>query len=364
MEVKLRIIDISQTDSVGKLNGFLLLLILFVSFSALSASFVEPSEIWEYENIEPLGPIDYAFVDHYNRLVMALFRVGGVWADRQQAKVFMTWGQGPNQVIDVRGLCKYHKSIAIFELKNKIKLFSYKNGDYTEDGVIWVRKEVQPIRMRDGFCFNDTFYIAGYLENDKNAVNYLRILPEDKGRSPVDLVHDHHLERNRYYEIRNRMFEENGIVYFFRENNLILYCIDNQHRVKKVTLSWPSFYKPMPKEFYIYKKYAEGGLGDRQFVGDLRSWSTGYSSITGAAVVLERYLLVQVRTCEPGQKRFAFLLYDMFKKYSLDRVFFTNDIMLAERNDVLYCAKDGQPQLDVECDKLTLSIYRLSSTSE
>jgi len=312
---------------------------------------------WQH-NLELNGPCYYSMLDSRNNLILVMFKIGGVLINQQICDIFLTQGQGPNQVMDMKGMCIYHDNLAVFERSNKVKIFSLENGKYRENNVQWLKGEFFDFLMKDAFYFNQIFYLAGYdTSSDKNAENnisFLNLISENEGFTQKKVISASFNKENRLYEIRNKMMENNGKIFFLRENALELYVLEKNNTVKKIILKKPTFYKTMPDDFYVFKQYSDNS---NQYMIDLETWSTSYSAITNAVVLPDDLLMVQVRTCNKTSKKFSFLIYDIKKGFDLKDTIFTDDLLLASKNNILYCFANGQPLIDNDSGDLVINIY-------
>lgn len=87
---------------------------------------------------------------------------------------------------------------------------------------------------------------------------------------------------------------------------------------------------------------------------------TSYSAVTRIVVLKNRYLILQVRTCNPTKKRFALLFYDINNSFSLENIQYVDDLLLAGRKDLLYFVHGGDPMIDEEANRMIIDVYQLN----
>lgn len=59
-------------------------------------------------------------------------------------------------------------------------------------------------------------------------------------------------------------------------------------------------------------------------------------------------------------KKFALLFYNIRNNFSLDKIIFQDDLLLAGKGDLLYCAHNGDPIIDLEANPVVIDLYQVS----
>ncbi len=213
--------------------------------------------------------------------------------------------------------------------------------------------------IKEGIFFDNKFFLTGYepLEQTKNEekVSYLKVY-DDNGQPLKQLIRKTYTAPHRFNEIKYHIIGyKTDRVIFLPANKLKVTIVSAKKLeiIKEVDLEIPGFYKKMPEDFYIFKRYDNP---KDNFRLDIETWATGYSSITEAAVD-GNYLVVQVRTCSEKEKKFALLFYNAENNFKLEKTVFTDDFLLDIKDGKYYCFANGNPGRDDDTDNCIINIY-------
>jgi hypothetical protein len=121
--------------------------------------------------------------------------------------------------------------------------------------------------------------------------------------------------------------------------------------VKEWNLEIHAFYKKMPENYFMMPKPGDS----RSFMGVIEDWKTTYSRITEAAIE-DSYLVLQIRTCNKKQKKFAMLFYNV-DTLKLEKTIFTDDFFIGARDGRYYFYANGNPSRDEGTDECIINIY-------
>lgn len=212
--------------------------------------------------------------------------------------------------------------------------------------------------MRNGIFFDDKFFFAGYetVDSKGSEVYFLRVLDANgnllkqlikkRVESPIQF-------QNMKYYIEGYKTDK---VFFLAENELKVVVVSSKSLeiVKEVQLETPNFYKKMPKDFYIFKKYDDPR---DNFQLDIENWAVGYSRISNC-IVDNDYLVLQIRTCSDKLKNYAILLYNA-GTFKLESTIFIDDFLLGVKDGKYYFFAKGEPGRDHESEESIINIYTI-----
>jgi hypothetical protein len=311
------------------------------------------------------GTVWHSLVDKDDHLVVAFFRTGLRLITPNKMIAFAPFGQGPNEVENFEAMTFYNDGIAIFERLEKAKIFTKKEGSYAMKEILWFKRGgIFSFLTTAALFIDNKWFLAGLgnLERKGKISQYYCLNVFDNNRKPMKkLLTFKRPDQDDYYHlIRHHCASFNDLVFILKANTLKMAVISSKDAevVKEVTLEPPSFYKKMPENYYLHK---DNHMDQpRQLLLDLENWQTTYSRIT-RAVVDGNYLVLSVRTCSKNHKRFALLFYNA-KTYKLEKVLFTDDFLLAAKNNKYYFYANGEPTLDENTDKCIINVYKLITT--
>lgn len=332
-------------------------LVLFTVFLQGADQFKRIDQ-WKHDEI--FGYDFFSFVDKDNHVVGGFRRIGCRIVTPDKIIKFAPRGQGPSDLSTFSTAFPYKNGdIAIVELPMKTKIFTKKNSTYVWKETKWLKQGPSVQIIKDGVFSNGKFFLTGmsrFVQCDSGYVVVLLKVFDESGKPLKQLIKREYSGTQQFnlmkYHISILSPEK---VVWLPENELKLTVIssDKLEIVNEADLEIPSFYKPMPKEFYIFKKYDDP---KDNFGLDVETWATGYSSITEVAVD-GKFLVVQVRTCSDKLKKFALLFYNAENNFKLERTVFTDDFLLDVKNGKYYCFANGNPGRDDDTDECIINIY-------
>lgn len=306
------------------------------------------------------GEISHCLLDHDDNILL-VHRPGISLVNEKQFVNFAQWGQGPNEIDNVYAMCEYQDGLAVFESLNKLKLFKKSAAGYYGGNRKWIKSNPSSYYLKDAFFVKDRFFLGGLViksrQKDKLNGALLKVYNDKSGQSEESLIPVQYPEPSRYSEIRKHFAMDGDHFFFLSQHEMKAYQISlNKIALEKtIELEIPEFYVPMPKSFFIYKKYKD----DNGLWNDIVNWLTSYSAVTRMTVLQGGYLVIQVRTCNTKLQKFALLIYNIRNDFSLDKVIYMNDFLLAGRKDLLYCIHNGDPMEDEEANRLIVDVYKL-----
>jgi len=317
---------------------------------------------WKHEE-KYQGPISGSFFDSQDNLILT-FRRHPVAVSKNKVVPFATYGQGPDEATRVYTVCQYRREIALFEDIGKIKIFQAQGEKYVSKQTIWLKRDPFPFFLKTALFYQNYFFLAGLkimnvpASADKMNIANMQIFDESPKTPGKNILLENGVKIDRQYEIERFLIPYDDYVLYLKQSEPKVYFISLKTLdvEKSVKLTVPEIYKPMPKDFYMRKDYQ----GDHTaYLIDLETWATSYSAITRAILYRNSYLLLQIRTCAEKPARFALLFYNLKNDCSLEKVIYLNDLLLAEKDGLLYCYKDGNPDLDENVEDFEIIIYKL-----
>ncbi|MBC7361465.1 MAG: hypothetical protein H5U06_04180 [Candidatus Aminicenantes bacterium] len=318
-------------------------------------------ETWNFKQIYK-GQIISSFFDSSGDLIIT-FGIQPVLLNKNNSIPFATFGQGPNEITHLYTLCKYNEDLALFEDVNKIKVFTKKGGTYLWKETLWLRRDSLPFFLKSALFYKGYFFLAGmkilrFPAPDNMDTANLQIFEQHSNSPGKSIMLEVGIKPDRQYEIERFLLPYKDHVLYLKQNEMKIHfiSIDKLEVDKTIQLFTPTFYRSMPKNFYIWKDYKGN---HREYLIDLETWAMSYSAITNVIIYKNDHLMVQIRTCSQENGKFAILLYDLKNNYQLEGLIFLNDLLLAERDGYIYCYKGGNPGLDDTAERNEIIIYRI-----
>jgi len=335
-------------------------------FSAFLPGAEEFKRIDHWAHDETFGRDFFSFIDSDNHVVGGFYMIGCRMITPEKIVKFAPRGEGPGDLITFSAAFPYKDKgdIIIFEMPGRAKIFTKKNGTYAWKETRWFKLGKYAHKIKEGIFFDNKFFLTGEeqieYKNNKQYVSLLKVY-DDNGQPLKQLIRKTFTTPNRFYEMQYHIAGyKTDRVFFLQANTLNVKIVStkNLEIIKEVDLEVPGFYKKMPEDFYVFKKYNNP---KSNFLMDLETWATGYSSITEAAVD-GNWLVVQVRTCSTKEKKFALLFYNIEKSFKLEKTVFTDDFLLDVKDGKYYCFANGDPGRDDDTDQCIINIYAWQTT--
>ncbi len=354
---------------------------LFLSYSlagmgdivCLNALELKFQENYRYED-KKTNPIFHAVIDMDGNLLMS-FAISNeiIILDKQEYKVLASHGQGPGSVTGthVLGFDEANQLVVDEGISGKVHFFKKESpGKYTFDNFIWKgvgdMKGSSAVVSVDCAYVDNKMFIAGYRSHRISGSNKFKFFWLQAYDTKGKLIQDIYTEEKpylkngkRYDHVRAWMFLDvyRDKLFFIRGNSLNVKIISSKRMVveKEQQLQLPAYYKPMGEDCYIIP--GKGHLSKNKFRDLITEWALSYSSMT-KMLVHGKHLVIQIRTCNQKMKRFALLFYNAvtFKK---EGELFSDDLLLAARDNRFYFYKNGDPYIDEDADTFDIQVFRL-----
>ena len=317
---------------------------------------------WNHGDQGIYTSIYHSLIDNEGHIIMAEGKVGLKLITPDRIVFFAPHGLGPSEIYMMRTMCNYKTDIAIIEMTQKVKLFTKKENTYKLKEIQWLKQEYYSQSCRRALFFNDKWFLAGEkelakeekLKGKKQREVILLKVYDNNGKPLAGLFNRTYEKPNGLYLMEYYLAGHKSSVFLMAENELKVYEVDanSLNVIREVPLEVPSFYKKMPKDFYIFKKYDDDPSG---FHRDYENWKVSYSRIENISVE-DGYLVVQIRTFQDTQKKFALLFYNA-DTLKLEKTVFINDLFMGSRNGKYYFYANGNPGRDEDTDKCIINIY-------
>jgi len=312
---------------------------------------------------ESFGCDFFSFIDSDNHVVGGFYMSENSIITPEKIVKFAPRGEGPGDIMSGCAAFPYKEDIIFFELNGKAKVFTKKNGTYDWKETRWFKTGKYGHIIKEGIFFDNKFFLTGYEQLDYKSnewdASFLKVYDEN-GQPLKQLIRKTFTKPNRFSEMKYHIAGyKTDRVLFLPENklNVTIVSTKNLEIIKEVDLEFSGFYKKMPEDFYVFKKYDN----PKNFLLDIETWATGYSGITEAAVD-GNWLVVQVRTCSKKEKKFALLFYNIENNFKLEKTVFTNDFLLDVKDGKYYCFANGDPGRDDDTDQCIINIYAWEKT--
>jgi len=343
-----------------KRQFFMLGFILFIlSLHPLYSVEIKFLKQWIH-NADIVGEISHCLLDKDSNIIL-VHRPGISLVSENNFVTFADWGQGPDQIENVFAICDYRGDLAVFELKNKIKVFKKEGEIYRGSNKQWLKINPGKYLLRDAFYARNRFFLGGLfpIKKEKKKIYAALMLAynDATGQEEKNFAFVYYPQPSDHYIIRKHFAVYGDDLFFLSQNEMKLYIISLTDLVleKTVELKPPKFYIPMPKTFFILKNYKD----DTDYWKTIVTWMTSYSAVTRMVVLQNGYLILQIRTCNPKLNKFALLFYNMNNNFALENIIYTNDLLLAGEKDLLYFFNGGDPMVDEEANKVIINVYQI-----
>jgi len=334
-------------------------IMLFICYKAIYPIDLKLERQWKH-NIDLGGDISHCLLDHDGDLIL-VHRPGISLVNENHYSHFASWGQGPNEIGNVFALCQYEDNIAVFEYKNKAKLFAKKDGQYAGKEVKNLKSSPSTYYLRDGYYSQNRFLLGGpVIFTIKNKIldgAMLKVYNDKSGETEKSIIPIKYQEPNHYNEIRTHFAEDEKYIYFMAQHEMKVFLISKiSFDVEKtIEVKKPDFYVAMPKNYFGYNK------DDKKFdlFKEYVKWQTTFSAVTRIAVIEGGFLVIQIRTCSADAEKFGLLFYNINNNFALEKVILMKDYLLAGRKNLLYFVHNGDPMEDEEANRLIIDVYRV-----
>jgi hypothetical protein len=302
-------------------------------------------------------------IDKDNHIIGVFYMMGFRLITPSKITAFAPRGQGPSEVMDIKTFFLYKDDLVVVESKNKIKIFKKERGTYTWEKTLWLKLWKYSHFISGGIFFKNRIYLTGIntLEqsNTRKVVSLIKVYDED-GKPIKNLLKKELKNPNRLYVMDYYIIDFKENLYFMAENELKLIMISPEtlEVQKEIPLEIPDFYKKMPDDVYVFKRYntSDG------FRKDVEYWKTSYSRIT-KFINEGDYFVISIRTCSDRLKKFAVLFYNV-NNFKLEKTVFIDDFLLGERQGKFYFFANGNPSLDDDTDRCLINIYSFKDKAD
>jgi len=341
-------------------------LFLLVSLFSQAGEGIELSlvETWTHDRL--FGGYRFSSIIDPQGSVIGMFQKDPPYIMRKdQVAQLRPRGQGPSDLESAFGVCLRGEEVIVAEHNGKIKVFEREGNEYKWKESIYRAPTPNGFFVSDIEWCQDRLFLAGVsMKVGQDGKSQLaRVGSFDKKGKPLKefAIAEVNL-KNRMKSFLYMSFylaTTRDRVYFMDETRLTVWEIDarTNKELRKVSLAKPSFYKPMPEDFYDFSQ----NEGPRSaFEMKLVEWKTGYSRVTNMEILGDQ-LVVQIRTAKPGMPLFGLLFYDL-ETMNLQATSFLDDLLLGVHENRLYFFAGGNPGLDDEAENCSIKIFERAET--
>jgi len=334
-----------------------------VSFSEANNEFVLIDK-WEHDYFIGGWLVDAIF-DKDNLIAIFIKSPDGAFViNEKSVSAFAPWGEGPGDLQEITALCKYKENIAVVEQTGRTQIFTKEGNRYQHQKILWLSSNKN---------LGQRIHLAHYKQNKWSTTgaehgfmkkkgkgdwgSYCLRIFNDKGKLLKRMMkYTFPAEREfRLYMMQFFLNEYKAKILFIPEFRPEVNIINtsNLKVEQKINLKVPEFYKKMPYESFTFKKRGIPSL--RKY---FPLWRKTYSRIV-KSIIVDNYLVIQMRTCEKNLKKFALLYYDISNKFKLIKTIFCDDLLLAYDKGKYYFFQNGNPGIDDGASQTIIKILKL-----
>jgi len=342
------------------------LYLLFTSPSAVLEIELQSMETWHHDRL--FGGIRFGMtVDGDGALIGQFQKDMPFMMTAERVVDLRPRGEGPGDLQSSFGIGFRGRDLVVVEFNGKIKTFNKVNGAYDWQGSIYRKAEPSSFMIDDVAWSGDRFFLAGFTiaptdRSDEFVLTELKAY-DSGGKALGDLVSEQgsfetFVTRTNWVERHLRAHDDR--LYYMTEKHLTVHLFDpgTLKEIEAVTLPRPAFYRPAPKGHFRVLDKQQRYLTGPELMGKRVDWRKSYSRVENM-VVTRDYLVLQLRTASARLPRFGLCFYDRNNGFSLEGISYTDDLLVAGRDGLLYLMAGGHPGVDDdEIDQTVVSIVR------
>lgn len=332
---------------------------LSISSFGLTAKEFKQVDRWNHGDQGIYGYIGNPSITKDKEIIAGVAKQGCVLIAKDRVDIFASMGEGPNQVWMLSAAGMYGNDIAFLLSGHRMKLFTKKDNTYKESKIRWFKQGYYASIIRDILFTGNKWFFAGLTDQRMEgsaAIRAILYVYDDEGKPLKTLLEKKYNPKCSYHNMDYYIAadkEQKKKVFVMSEHELKAYQVstDKLEVVKEWDLETPGFYKKMPEDYFMMQKPGDS----RSLSSVLSEWKTSYSRITEAAIE-DGYLVLQIRTCDEKQKKFAMLFYNV-DSLKLEKTIFTDDFFLGTQDGKYYFYANGNPGRDEGVDECIINIY-------
>lgn len=306
-----------------------------------------------------IGYVCFSMIDKDGHVVGLFHKGNPILLTPQRVVNIADWGQGPNEISDMQCFLDLGEDIGLLELPTKLQVYSKKGDQYSWKKNLSFKQPKLSFVIKSGIFYDRKYFFAGWGVASKDnflVKSYNLEVFNENGQPIKNLIFQDIAakERRQVQFMAYHIAAHKGFVYYMPEYEFTVSVISAKDVavVKTGKLAPPSFYKPLPDDFYSFKKVA---VPAKDLLKNLDYWAVGYSRISRIAIDGGN-LVLQARTCDPKLKKFCLMFYDV-NTFKLVNQIFTDDYFLGVRNGKYYFFAGGDPEYD-ELEEYVIYVYQ------
>ena len=303
------------------------------------------------------GNIGSSMVGANGDVAATFFKIGPVWLSKKGAHLICRRGQGPDEIQDLFGLCEHPEGIALVELPFRIKVFARSRDRFQCKRTLWLERSRFYTVVSSVLFSRGKWFLAGYfLENFSRKYVYKKVFVkvyDNRGKYIQGLIRRTDYQPDQRHLMDYYLVEGGGNILYLTEDQLRVTVISRERLgVKEVVdLKAPEGYRPMPKDYYVFKRYDDPAAG---MMRDMDTWKTGYSRMVWAGFDRGR-LVLQIRMPNSRKANFMVFFYDGETFRAGDRIL-TDDRLLGVRDGRFYFYANGDPRYEDAADQCRIKV--------
>lgn len=302
------------------------------------------------------GYIFDSFIDADGDLILLSFRDGLRHIKKSKVINLTRLGQGPGEMENWVAIYLDNSSLIDIERTGKIIYFKKENENYIYNKTQWIEYTSKFPYVRAAVLYKGKWYIAGYspdiekMASSSNSKGYfLSLYAQGKLLRQFLYKNFDSLIRGNLITVHLRLDDRKLFLLLATEPILYLFDVEKDEFIKKINLPMPSTYKPI-KQYLKFEKYSLTNL-----IKAFETWETSYSRIDNF-LVTSKDIIIQFRIPDNKEARFCLAHFDK-NNFKLKDIYFTNDLLLAEKNGIFYFLEGGDPGLDGEGSCITIKLF-------
>lgn len=270
------------------------------------------------------------------------------------------FGKGPTDLQSLMGADTAEDLLYVIEFGGSLKTFKRNGKKYDYVAVSRLMSGFRPGIEHGLVVIGDDVWIGGYIvENPMKWTKDTDVFPlqvfEKSGKPKKQLASFKFNPKRNHGDMAFYFGKTNNEIVCAREDNLKLrrFSTGNYNELPAIQLPVPESYLSIPDEFYPYGMKRDG----KYDMEKLLSFRHGYSRISNL-VASNEGVFVQFRNFR--SKKGLYVVFWMEPRtYKMIGRFYTNDLLLACRDNQLYFHKGGDPSLE-ESECFTLVVCEVN----
>lgn len=311
---------------------------------------------WHFTDVFLTGYIWDAFIDADGDLALMTFRDGIHIISSSGVENITRLGQGPGDMQHWAAM--FHENPYLINIENTGKLVYFKkdNNSYRYEKTSWLKYDFKYPYVKGALLRDGKWYLSGFSSSrgkraDHVGGYFLSIYENGKQIERLFYRDFKGVYRGPYLlRAHIRLHGQHVWMMLASEPKINIIDATRDAQTREVSLRMPEFYKPIP-DYLPFERHPIDSMPKIY-----EKWELSYSR-NETFLVNEKHLILQVRTVDPSMPKYALLFFSS-KDFTLERTYFCNDRLLAEKDGYFYFFENGDPGFDEEVSCVSIKIYR------